>query len=94
MDESMAMFMPTRLHNLGLEDDRIISFRFNSTDHLPSFCKDIPFLKRGVPCLHLIPVPFPDVWHKESDNPSNMDVEFITQFNTIFRIFMAELLHL
>ena len=22
-----------------------------------------PFLKRGVPVLHLIPYPFPDVWH-------------------------------
>lgn len=23
-----------------------------------------PFLQRGVPVFHVIPIPFPDVWHK------------------------------
>ena len=25
----------------------------------------LPFLQRGVECLHLIPVPFPDCWHEQ-----------------------------
>eukprot|EP00127_Corallochytrium_limacisporum_P003762 Clim_evm94s152 gene=Clim_evmTU94s152 len=33
----------------------------------------IPFLRRGVPILHHIAYPFPDVWHKPSDNRDALD---------------------
>ena len=36
-----------------------------SDDHLP-------FLKQKVPVLHLIPVPFPKVWHTMQDNEQSL----------------------
>ncbi|XP_065339633.1 glutaminyl-peptide cyclotransferase isoform X1 [Cloeon dipterum] len=54
----------------------------------------IPFLKRGVPILHLIPSPFPSVWHKNGDNYSALDFDTIANLNKILRIFVAEYLSL
>jgi glutaminyl-peptide cyclotransferase len=28
----------------------------------------VPFCMRQVPVVHLIPIPFPSVWHKQNDN--------------------------
>ncbi|GIY06495.1 glutaminyl-peptide cyclotransferase [Caerostris darwini] len=54
----------------------------------------IPFMKRGVPIVHLIPSPFPHVWHRESDNRENMHHSTIDNLNKILRVFIAEYLHL
>lgn len=54
----------------------------------------IPFLRRGVPVLHLIPVPFPDVWHKVSDDKEAVDVKTVENINKMLRIFIAEYLHI
>lgn len=54
----------------------------------------IPFLKRKVPILHLIPVPFPNVWHKMDDNLEAVDISSVENINKILRIFVAEYLHI
>ena len=36
----------------------------------------IPFLKKDVPILHLIPVPFPQEWHTLADNGDAFFWEF------------------
>ncbi|XP_050405027.1 glutaminyl-peptide cyclotransferase isoform X2 [Patella vulgata] len=54
----------------------------------------IPFLNKGVNILHLISVPFPSVWHKESDNKAALDFTSIDNFNRIFRVFVATYLRL
>ncbi|GAB6025089.1 hypothetical protein CHUAL_010523 [Chamberlinius hualienensis] len=54
----------------------------------------IPFLLRGVHVLHLIPVPFPPVWHKETDIVDNLDFESIDNLNKILRVFVVSYLHL
>ncbi|XP_058451695.1 glutaminyl-peptide cyclotransferase [Malaya genurostris] len=54
----------------------------------------IPFLQRGVPILHLIPTPFPDVWHKLSDDGSAVDISTVQNLIKVFRVFIAEYLHL
>jgi len=51
-----------------------------------------PFLENGVRILHLIPVPFPKVWHKLSDNLQNLDPRSIRNFNRIFRVFVIDYL--
>lgn len=33
----------------------------------------VPFVEKGVPVLHLIPVPFPSVWHNWRDNVDALD---------------------
>lgn len=53
-----------------------------------------PFLQRGVPILHLIPVPFPDVWHKMGDNKDALDLATCRRWISIMRIFTARYLGL
>lgn len=38
-------------------------------------CLDVPFVERGVRALHLIPYPFPDVWHNEGDTLEAVDFD-------------------
>lgn len=54
----------------------------------------VPFLRRGVPIIHIIPVPFPDVWHKMSDNQEAIDVTTAENISKMLRIFVAEYLHI
>lgn len=54
----------------------------------------IPFLRRDVPILHMIPVPFPEVWHKMNDNADAIDVTTVENISKILRIFIAEYLHI
>uniref|UniRef100_A0A182NBH9 Glutaminyl-peptide cyclotransferase n=1 Tax=Anopheles dirus TaxID=7168 RepID=A0A182NBH9_9DIPT len=53
----------------------------------------IPFLRRGVPVLHIIPNPFPDVWHKLEDNADIVDVPTVRNMIRIFSVFVVEYLH-
>lgn len=50
----------------------------------------IPFLKRGVPILHVIPTPFPDVWHKLGDSGECVDYDTVENLNRILRLFVVE----
>lgn len=54
----------------------------------------IPFLQRGVNIMHLIPSPFPSVWHTERDNREALDFPTIDNLNKIFRLFTARYLNL
>ncbi|XP_055256595.1 glutaminyl-peptide cyclotransferase isoform X2 [Moschus berezovskii] len=54
----------------------------------------IPFLRRGVPVLHLISSPFPEVWHTMDDNEENLDRTTIDNLNKILQVFVLEYLHL
>ncbi|XP_054894513.1 glutaminyl-peptide cyclotransferase [Poeciliopsis prolifica] len=53
----------------------------------------IPFLNRGVRILHLIPYPFPSVWHTFDDNEENLDRSTIQNLNKIFQVFVLEYLN-
>ena len=52
------------------------------------------FLSLDVPILHLIPVPFPDVWHKIEDNGDAVDYPTVEKLNKILRVFVSEFLEL
>ncbi|XP_024890027.1 glutaminyl-peptide cyclotransferase isoform X1 [Temnothorax curvispinosus] len=54
----------------------------------------IPFLRKDVPILHIIPTPFPPFWHKSGDNRHNIDLKTTENINKILRIFVASYLHL
>ncbi|XP_065185053.1 glutaminyl-peptide cyclotransferase-like [Sycon ciliatum] len=54
----------------------------------------IPFLRRGVPCLHLITLPFPEVWHTIHDDWTALDRATIDNISRILRVFVVEYLHL
>lgn len=53
----------------------------------------IPFMRRNVDILHIIPSPFPSVWHTARDNLSVLDFKTTENLNKIFRVFVAEYLH-
>ncbi|KAI0647401.1 hypothetical protein C8Q79DRAFT_959252 [Trametes meyenii] len=54
----------------------------------------IPFLRLGVSVLHVIPSPFPKVWHELKDDASALDIPTMRRWNLILRVFMAEYLNL
>ncbi|KAF8326010.1 uncharacterized protein EI90DRAFT_2999506 [Cantharellus anzutake] len=54
----------------------------------------MPFLQRGVSILHVIPNPFPRVWHTLKDDASALHVPTMRKWNLVFRVFVAEYLGL
>lgn len=54
----------------------------------------LPFLANGVPICHLIPNPFPAVWHRSADDASCLDYPTVHAWAMIMRVFVAEYLGL
>lgn len=54
----------------------------------------IPFMRRNVKILHLIPLPFPTVWHKIEDDRKAIDVDTVENLMKILRVFIVEYLHI
>ncbi|KAG6909641.1 hypothetical protein DXG01_016423 [Tephrocybe rancida] len=64
-----------------------INYGYVGDDH-------VPFLERGVSVLHLIPEPFPRVWHTLKDDASALDIPTMRRWNIMLRVFLSEYLHL
>ncbi|XP_008979102.1 glutaminyl-peptide cyclotransferase isoform X1 [Callithrix jacchus] len=84
------------LHELGLLKDHSLERQYFQNYSYGGVIQDdhIPFLRRGVPILHLIPSPFPEVWHTMDDNEENLDESTIDNLNKILQVFVLEYLHL
>ncbi|GAA5886313.1 hypothetical protein JCM3774_002964, partial [Rhodotorula dairenensis] len=54
----------------------------------------LPFMHAGVPIVHLIPVPFPPVWHTIKDDAAALDLGTIKAWALILRLTVAEYLGL
>lgn len=54
----------------------------------------LPFLREGVPVLHLIAAPFPQVWHTIKDDRSALDLQTILEWNLISQVALVEYLGL
>lgn len=80
----------------GIEDDHIPFLKRGNNERNEFMYLEIlnKFKNLGVPILHLIPSPFPEVWHKQSDNLSALDFNTIANLNKIMRIFVSEYLSL
>ncbi|KAG9465466.1 hypothetical protein GDO78_018320 [Eleutherodactylus coqui] len=85
-----------RLHNLGLLKNHpseilyfLSSLRARQVDD-----DHVPFLQRGVPVLHLIPSPFPYVWHTFEDNEENLDSSTVDNLSKIIHVFVLEYLNI
>lgn len=50
----------------------------------------LPFMARGVDVLHLIPSPFPPVWHKMSDDGEHLDMDTTEDWAMLVTAFAAE----
>ncbi|XP_028995629.1 glutaminyl-peptide cyclotransferase [Betta splendens] len=84
-----------RLHSMNLLADHPDSVEYFWPDRPVGRIEDdhIPFLNRGVRVLHLIPSPFPSVWHTFDDNEQNLDRSTIQNLNKIIQVFVLEYLH-
>lgn len=50
----------------------------------------LPFLARGVEVLHIIPSPFPHVWHDITDNGEHLDMDTVEDWAKLVTAFTAE----
>lgn len=54
----------------------------------------VPFFRIGVPICHIIPYPFPSVWHTTNDNADSIDEATVSDLALIFRVLVVEYLGL
>ncbi|XP_028920803.1 glutaminyl-peptide cyclotransferase-like protein [Ornithorhynchus anatinus] len=85
-----------RLHRLGLLEShpREELYFQQGTPYGPVDDDHAPFLRRGVPVLHLIATPFPTVWHTPADTEENLDPPTVRNLSRILVVFLAECLGL
>lgn len=50
----------------------------------------IPFMARGVDVLHMIPLPFPAVWHRPDDDGEHLDMPTVRDWTRIVTAFTME----
>lgn len=50
----------------------------------------IPFQARGVDILHMIPTPFPAVWHNMNDDGEHLDLDTVEDWAKLVTAFAAE----
>ncbi|KAH8594656.1 glutaminyl-peptide cyclotransferase-like protein [Bisporella sp. PMI_857] len=50
----------------------------------------IPFMARGVEVLHIIPTPFPTVWHRLEDDGEHLDLPTVEDWAKIVTAFVGE----
>ncbi|KAJ4305228.1 hypothetical protein N0V90_000759 [Kalmusia sp. IMI 367209] len=72
---SAAPFLP--------DVNKTMAFSGISDDHLP-------FIWRGVETLHVIPQPFPKVWHKSEDDGQHLDMKVVRDWARIVAGFVLE----
>lgn len=53
-----------------------------------------PFLERGVRVLHLIPLPYPDVWHTMDDDADHLEIQVINDWARVLAAFVGDWLSL
>ncbi|RYO98134.1 hypothetical protein DL764_007179 [Monosporascus ibericus] len=54
----------------------------------------VPFMVRGVPVLHIIPMPFPPVWHTMEDDGEHLDPATVDDWAKIITAFATEWMEL
>lgn len=94
--QSMAS-IESRMRNLGLlESTPANPFLPDTAKMATQFGKPgveddhIPFITRGVPTLHIIPSPFPPVWHTMDDDAAHLDLPTVRDWAKIVTGFTME----
>jgi glutaminyl-peptide cyclotransferase len=59
---------------------------------LGGFIEDdhVPFMARGVDILHIIPTPFPRVWHEIEDDAEHLDMKTTEDWTRLVTAFASE----
>lgn len=53
-----------------------------------------PFMERGVEILHIIPSPFPRVWHNRDDDGEHLHLATVVDWTKLITAFVAEWMEL
>lgn len=77
---------PNFLYEANKNDDGFMG-GFVQDDH-------VPFMARGVEILHIIPTPFPDVWHEKTDDGEHLDMDTVEDWTKLVMAFTAEWMEL
>ncbi|MBN3310378.1 QPCTL protein, partial [Amia calva] len=85
-----------RLHKLGLLSSHPSEQSYFRKDVYLGPVEDdhMPFLKKGVPVLHMIATPFPSFWHTLEDTEDRMHRPTVDNLTKILAVFLAEYLGL
>ncbi|CAM5172901.1 unnamed protein product [Eretmochelys imbricata] len=85
-----------RLHRLGLlqSHPREQTYFQREPAYGPVEEDHVPFLRKGVPVLHLIATPFPWVWHTMEDTEQNLHPQTVENLCKILAAFLAKYLWL
>lgn len=54
----------------------------------------VPFMARGVDILHIIPSPFPKVWHEIEDDGEHLDMDTVEDWTRLVTAFVGEWMEL
>lgn len=54
----------------------------------------VPFMARGVEVLHIIPLPFPRVWHQIEDDGEHLDLDICADWAVLVTAFVGEWMEL
>ncbi|KAL8669424.1 MAG: hypothetical protein Q9168_005981 [Polycauliona sp. 1 TL-2023] len=54
----------------------------------------VPFMEKGVEVLHIIPSPFPHVWHRMEDDGAHLDLPTVKDWSRLITAFTAEWMEL
>ena len=90
-----------RLHEYiaNLEDELISKLQISVSNFIRHDClhcnfqdDHIPFLKLGVPVLHIIPPKFPSVWHTAQDDKNSIDVKSSSSIALTILAFVSDYL--
>lgn len=71
----------------GDKSDNAFMGGFVQDDH-------VPFMARGVEILHIIPTPFPRVWHEITDDGEHLDMDTVEDWTKLIMAFTAEWMEL
>lgn len=77
----------------GIHTQQYIYLKYNSGLCNSLLDDRLPSSFTGVRVLHLIPSPFPVVWHTFDDNEENLDRSTIQNLNKIIQVFVLEYLN-
>ncbi|CAM5122833.1 unnamed protein product [Natator depressus] len=85
-----------RLHRVGLlqSHPREQTYFQREPAYGPVEEDHVPFLRKGVPVLHLIATPFPWVWHTMEDTEQNLYPQTLENLCKILAAFLAKYLWL
>lgn len=90
--KSAADHPSKRTEKNPLEHSRWFSDNFIASSNIGD--DHIPFMQNGVDVLHLIPFPFPRVWHKIEDNGECLDQDTMGDWSIVVSAFVAEWMEL